>query len=357
VTVFVHLTSLLVVRLVAFSRKSTYHLARMARLKDVAPVIRKVGAFRFLVRLWKQVSEDSVFVWAAALAYSWLFAVFPFLLFLLALVPYLPANQKATLYDEAGPTLKKVLPEGAYNTVWEGFLKVKLKGYLDYKPKGFLSIGLLLAIWGASGGMAMTMAALDRCYDIEKSRPFWKHRPLAVLLTLITASLMLSVIVLLPVSTVVLNWIKNHATDIMPPDVAERVVSFPLLLLFTVARYAIALVFMFLTLATIYQFGPNIRQRLRWLTPGSVFCVAVWLLLGAAFRFYVNKFGKYDQTYGPVGGVVILLLLFYIDAIVLLIGAEINSEIDFISLGLSPGARDFTGEPWKTADEPQVHTA
>jgi uncharacterized BrkB/YihY/UPF0761 family membrane protein len=98
----------------------------------------------------------------------------------------------------------------------------------------------------------------------------------------------------------------------------------------------------------IYFFGLGIRQRFRVLTPGAVFCVLVWLLLGSVFRIYVDTVGKtgYERTYGPVGGVVILLLFFYLDAVVLLIGAEINSEIDFIAYNVKPGCTDFRGKPW-----------
>ena len=130
----------------------------------------------------------------------------------------------------------------------------------------------LRRIWGASSGMAMTISALDKCYDVEESRPYWKLRPLAIVLTIIDASLILAVIVLLPVATVALNWVKTHATDILSPQAAERVVSFPLLVMFNISRYGTALAFMFLALATLYHFGPNIRQRLRWITPGSLFC-------------------------------------------------------------------------------------
>ena len=101
----------------------------------------------------------------------------------------------------------------------------------------------------------------------------------------------------------------------------------------------------------IYYFGPNVKQRFRLITPGAVFCVIVWITLGSLFRLYINTFGKYEQTYGPVGGVVILLLLFYLDAMVLLIGAEINSEIDFVALNLKPGSTDFRGKPWEEAHQ------
>jgi membrane protein len=92
-----------------------------------------------------------------------------------------------------------------------------------------------------------------------------------------------------------------------------------------------------------------VKHRFRWITPGSVFTICTWVVLGFAFRFYVDRYGKYDKTYGSVAGVAILLLVFYIDAVVLLIGAEINSEIDFEVLKLKRGTRDFMG----AEDEPQ----
>ena len=91
----------------------------------------------------------------------------------------------------------------------------------------------------------------------------------------------------------------------------------------------------------LYQKGPAIRRRWTWLTPGGVFCVAVWLTLGLLFKLYLREFGRYNETYGTVGGVVILLLFFYLDAVVLLVGAEINSEIDFKILGVDRGSRDY----------------
>jgi membrane protein len=109
-----------------------------------------------------------------------------------------------------------------------------------------------------------------------------------------------------------------------------------------VARYGLALMLMLAIVAVIYHFGPNIKQRWKFITPGSVFTVGVWLLLGVVFRVYVDRFGKYGETYGAVGGVIILLFFFYLDALVLLVGAEINSEVDCI-------AREMTGKA-----EPEV---
>jgi membrane protein len=99
---------------------------------------------------------------------------------------------------------------------------------------------------------------------------------------------------------------------------------------------------MFATVNLLYYFGPSIKQKYVFFTPGAVFVVIVWMLLAVAFRFYVDRYGKYNETYGTVGGVAILLILFYFDAVVLLIGAEINSEIDFEILKVPRGSKDFT---------------
>jgi membrane protein len=113
--------------------------------------------------------------------------------------------------------------------------------------------------------------------------------------------------------------------------------------IFDVVRWSLALVFMFSVVAIVYYMGPNIRHRFNWITPGSVFSVLVWVLLGIGFRVYVDRVAQqsYARTYGTLGGVAILLLLFYIDALVLLIGAEINSEIDFEVLKVRRGTRDL----------------
>jgi hypothetical protein len=137
------------------------------------------------------------------------------------------------------------------------------------------------------------------------------------------AVIILTVMMLLPVGTLVLKWLA-----------AKGAIFKPLLWLINVVRYVVALGLLFGVLALIYYFGPSIRTKFHAITPGAIFAIAFWIALGLTFRFYVNKWGSYDKTYGTVAGAVILLLFFYIDAIVLLVGAEINSEIDFVSVGL-----------------------
>ncbi len=297
----------------------------MARLSEVPKVIRRIGVWTFLKRIWQQVDEDNVFTWGAALAYSWLFALFPFIVFLVSLVPLLPDRFKPNI-EEASNTF---LEQTASPYIAEQ-LKPHLTALMNTRKGGFFSLSLLLTIYAASKGMAMTMSAIDKAYDIEKGRPFWKQKPLAMLLTIIVATMVVLVLILLPIGAGVVHWLKQQGAMLNWSIVAVNIL-----------RYAMAILLMFTILAIIYHFGPSFKQSFIAVTPGAFFTVAVWLGMGLFFRFYLVRLGgaaTYLQTYGTIAGAAVLLLLFYFDAVVLLIGAEINSEIDFELRGAPEGA-------------------
>jgi membrane protein len=304
----------------------------MARLSDVPTVLRRVGFLTFLRRVWQEMNEDSLYTWGAALAYSWLFAIFPFLIFLLTLIPRLPQPVINEAYIRIPVFLYDWFPVNAAYTLWENIERV-----LWEPPVGLFSIGLLVTIWAASGGVNMTMTALDRCYEVDRGRSFLKRRFIAIFITIVVATLILLVLVLIPIG----NLLTKHLAQWN-----DQHHYLPQWAFFTlnVARYLLAGVLMFTVVAIMYYFGISVKQKWRVFSPGAIFTIAVWILLGFAFRWYVNVFGKetYNRTYGTVGGVAVLLLFFYLDALVLMIGAEINSEIDYEILGVERGCRDFT---------------
>jgi membrane protein len=303
----------------------------MAQLRDVPHVLRTVGVFGFVRRVWKQGSDDQLMTWAAALAYSWLFAVFPFFIFLMTLVPYLPLSTKDAVRTELRDIVY-LSPTPAADALWSN-----VETHLLNPTPGSVWLrvgGLVLALWAASGGMAMTMNALDKCYELKEGRAFHRHRSLAMALTVVIATLVLLVVVLLPVGGVVKAWIIAQQW----PGLHK---GSPWLIAFDVARWALAVPFMVSILTVLYHWGPNVRHRFHWVTPGAVFSIVVWVTLGLAFKLYLERFLNYNKTYGTVGGAAVLLLFFYIDAAVLLWGAEINSEIDFEVLKVRRGTRDF----------------
>ncbi len=312
----------------------------MARLRDIPTVFRTMGFFPFVKKVYFEINDDNLFTWAASLAYSWLFAIFPFFVFLLTLIPQLPHDWKHEAVERINQTVK-TLPNETQVTL-RTYLEPKLNQLLYQPPpglKGILSLGLVLTIWAASGGLNNTMAAMNKCYDVENPRPFYKQRPLAIGLTIVVATAILVVVVLIPIGTLVTNYVTSSADTVIGainttvatslPSVHATAALNPLwLVLWQIFRYAIGMTLMFFIVTIVYHFGPAIKQKWRIFTPGSVFTVASWILLGLVFRIYVDRYGKYGQTYGAVGGVAIMLLLFYLDALVLLVGAEINAEVD-----------------------------
>ena len=299
----------------------------MASLRDVRPVLKSHGVWAFLNCIRQQMNEDGIYVWASALAYSWLFSIFPFLILLLSLVPYLPAKTKENARSAVTQFISQMLGKEA-STLNDNVTQV-----LSNPRTGWLGIGLVVSIWVASGGMSMTMSALDRCYDVKQTRSYIHQRAVAIVLTIGVTIGVLFLIVLLPVGEAVGAWGAAHG-----------IITRRLYFAFDAARYVLSIIFALGVTAFIYHFGPNIRQRFNLFSPGAIFTAVVWLLTNFIFRVYVDRYARYDRTYGTVGGAAILLLFFYIDGLVLLVGAEINSEIDFERLGVGPGCRDFTGK-------------
>jgi membrane protein len=254
-----------------------------ARRLQRADDVRELGR-----RVWNAMSDDDVFDRAAALAYYFIFALFPTLLFLTSLLGLLPA---AGLMDRLMAYAQRALPGDAASLVTRtlGEIEAGARG-------GLLSIGALAALWAASAGMASVMKALNVAYGLEDSRPWWKRRLLAVLLTVGFAGFILAALALIVFG---------------PP------LGLPLV---------IALVLV--GIALVYHFAQATRQRWRWVTPGSVVALALWLAMSFGLRWYVARFTDYSATYGSIGGVILLMLWLYLMGLVLLVGAEINAEIE-----------------------------
>lgn len=298
----------------------------MASVKDVPKVVHSLGVMGLAKKVWAEIGEDEVFTWGSALAYAWIFAIFPFLIFLLSLAPYLPGGAKEKAMNQVSDVAYSSMGGQGADTIVKSVHDV-----MNNQHGGLLSIGLLIALWGASGGMIMTMSALDKAYFVHCTRSFIKQRLIAIGLTVAAAVMILLVMFLLPIGSAVIAYLAKQGHVGTVGTVLANVV-----------RYVVALGLLFGIVALIYYFGPCIKQKWHSVTPGAIFTVAVWILLGFGFSFYVSHFGNFNKTYGALGGAIILLLFFYINAVVLLIGAEINSVIDFEVLDVKPGAADLS---------------
>ncbi|MGF1632260.1 MAG: YihY/virulence factor BrkB family protein [Phycisphaerae bacterium] len=349
----------------------------MARFRDIPYAVKHVGIFTLFKRLISQVMSNYLTVWAAALAYSWLFALFPFLIFIVAVLPLLPDQARAAVQRQISQTVDNVIPattaaerdlegstfgppdprpgrnadrsdtDAAEEAVSETetqkkqqlqqvgqTVKTVVDDILETEQSGVLSVAILVAVWVASGGMSMTMSGLDRAYGVLDPRPFYKQRLVAIALTIVAGILVILVLILLPIGTLILNALDWVGGFDFIAGWARIVID--------LARNIVALVLIAMIISLIYWAGTSVRTRYRVLTPGAAFAVVSWLLLGYGFRLYIEQFQgarSYVATYGAIAGVAIMLLLFYLFAMTLMIGAAINAELSFARLGIRPGQK------------------
>lgn len=296
----------------------------MARLREVPYVLKKVGPVEFAKRIFREIGEDGVFNMAAAVAFYWLLALFPLVIFLTSLAAVMPDGVKETLMERVTVWIYSNFAKEAADTVY-----LNIKAVVDHPRGGLLSLGLFLTLWAASNGMNSTMTALDRCYDITRPRPFWLQRLVAIAITLGGVIIVLIIVLLLPVTSIVLKYFDRSSEYV--PTFAQSSTRFAI----NFSRYALGVTLVILLVSTVYQFGTSIRRRLTLISPGAVFTVFGVMGMAYGFNLYMRLFGaeSYNKTYAGLGGVIILLLMFYLYAVVFLIGAEVNSEIDFEVMG------------------------
>ncbi len=307
----------------------------MASMRDLIFVVRGQGLWPLLKRLYFEVNEDNVFTNAAAMSYAWVFAIFPFFIFLLALVPYIPEHYRNNANRAVEYVLQEVqVPGKTAETVMSVVKEVTDKPHTG----GFLSIGLFLTLYAASGGMNTTMSALDQAFDVEKPRKYVTKRLWAMLLTVLVCACAIIIVILLPIGSQITRLVLEYADKL--PERLRWLANGSTLLLFTVARYIIGLTVMQLMIGAVYHFGRSQRNRLRFFTPGSVFAAVGWIALGAVMRIYFENYANYSKTYGTVAGMVILLMIFYLDSIIFLVGAELDSEIELAKSELASHSRD-----------------
>jgi membrane protein len=269
----------------------------------------------FFTELKNEYKADNVSNVAGAVTFFAVLAVFPFLLFLVALASVIidPA-QAEVLIQEMG----RVAPEAVTQIIGQ-----RLKDLAAGDNVGLLTVGALGAVWAASGGVVALMDALNTVYDVEESRPFWKVRGIAILVTLGGA---------------VLSIIASLAMVAMPA-IAHRLGE-PLGTVVMWLRLPFAGVLMMLVWALIYYFLPDVKQSFKFISPGSVVGVIVWLVASWGFSVYVRNFGSYDANYGALGGVIVMLLWMWISSQVILLGAEINAVLEHKSPeGKAPGEK------------------
>jgi len=263
-------------------------------------------------RVWRAAMDSDLLGLASQLAYNFLLAVFPMLLFLVALFGVF-ASQSAHLRQNLFFYFSQVLPPVAFQLVTKTLDEVTRNS-----GGGKLTFGIIFALWASAGGMSALISALNSAYHVRDSRAWWKVRAVAVVLTLAISIFVVAALLIILGGGRIAEFVgsKFHLSYYFV--LAWKLVQWPLALFFIVVAFAL-----------IYYFGPDLKeQHWYWITPWALVGVLLWLAISLAFRVYLHFFNTYSKSYGSLGAVIILLLWFYVTGLSFLAGGVINSEIE-----------------------------
>ena len=269
------------------------------------------------VRTWRKINDNEIMTRASAVSFYAMLAVVPFLaLFLTLAVQLLPdltgskgdrgvGNLTVTQLES---TVKELVPREAYELVIDQIARIQKQ-----PPVGLLSIGLIISLWTASSLFLAIIDSMNRIHGVIETRSLVKLRLVAILMTVIQATILVGSLLAIVAWPLVVRWMGLTESAAW---VAAGV------------RWVVVFVMLLMSFALTFYVGPDAKQRWEYITPGSLLGVAAFLLASLGFRYYVQRFASYDKTYGPLGGVLVLLFWFWITSLVLLTAAQMNQIIE-----------------------------
>jgi membrane protein len=265
-----------------------------------------------LIRTYSDVQRNHTLQMAAALSYYFVLSFFPALILLSAVVAYLPVPN---LFEQALSLMSQFLPADSM-----GLVRRVLADVITPNRGTFLSFGVLGTLWAASGGFSAAIEALNIAYDAKDDRPFWKTRPLAIALALITGFLLLLALSVMIVGPRFGEWLaaRIHLSKLFA-------------LLWPYLHWTIAIGFTVLAVEALYFLAPNVKQRFLATLPGAVLAVGCWLGLSYLLGMYFRHFANFNKTYGTLGAAIALMTWLYWTGFAMLLGAELNAELAKIS--------------------------
>ncbi len=285
------------------------------------PLTERLGVVDFLKLTYKESQEDHLAAFAGNLTYKGLFAIFPFMVFLLSLLGIFQATE---LVDVLLSRASEAMPREAVDLIGGPIRQIT-----QSKASGALGLGavvsMLFALWGVSGAFRSVMEAMNVMYEVEDDRPFWKKYLISILLSLGAAVLLIAALVLVIYG----SQIGSQLADVVGLGSVFRQV-------WNILQWPLLICFVLLAFALIYYYAPDVKQKFRFVSPGSVLALLLWLGFSLLFSMYVSSLGSYNQTYGALAGVAILMLYIYYTAYILLFGAEMNQVIE----AHAPGGKD-----------------
>ncbi|MBC8046520.1 MAG: YihY/virulence factor BrkB family protein [Fimbriimonadaceae bacterium] len=274
------------------------------------PGFDKIPIYDVAVFFKQEIRRDMLPLRAAAMSFNFFLAIFPSIIFLFTLIPFIPIKGLDIIIDEF---FKDVLPQSGYE-----FLHSTITDIISIQRGELLSIGFFLAFYFSTNGVRMMMLAFNKHHEIYRRRGYWRRRGASIRLTSYLFLLFIASLFLIIGGDKVINWIADSF------GLQNSTEKFFL----SVLQWLSILLLFFSAISFIYYYGPSSKDRRRFITPGATFATVVSVLASLGFAFFVNNFAFYNEVYGSIGTLIVLMLWININSLVLLVGFEINNSID-----------------------------
>jgi membrane protein len=296
--------------------------------------LRKPTLWGVLKGTFSEFREDNLTDWAAALTYYGILSIFPMLIALVSILGLIGDSATQPLIDnvnELAPGPAREIVVGAIENIER-----------SQGAAGVLFVvGLAVALWSASGYVAAFMRASNSIYDVDEGRPVWKTLPVRVGVTVVLVVLLAAT----GIGVTLTGGLAEQVGNLL--GLGDTAVT-----VWQIAKWPVLLLIVSFMFAFLYWAAPNVKQPgFRWVSPGGILAVIVWVIASAAFAFYVANFGSYNKTYGALGGAVTFLVWLWISNLAVLLGAELNAELDrgrAIEAGMRPADKEPYLEPRDT---------
>lgn len=276
-----------------------------------------LSLYKVLKTFSKNIKEDDVMDKANGVAYNFILAIFPTIIFLFTLVPYISTWIPSVNTQSIMEFLSSMMPPSMYDVVAS-----TIEDIIGNSRGGLLTFGVLFALFLATNGMMALMRAFNACYKTQEKRSVFKTRLIATGLTLNLALVLFLAVLLLVVGQIVLNYILTHLSEFRWLNLDDYTVYMLLAL-----RFLVIFIVFFIAIATIYYFGPAVHYDWRFFSLGSVIATLGTLGVSYGFSFYITNFGSYNKIYGSIGVLIALMIWVQLVTIVLLFGYEIDASI------------------------------
>jgi membrane protein len=295
--------------------RPTRHWMKRVRLKKYG----NITLYRFFGIFFRNISEDEVLDRSNGVAYNFILAVFPLIIFLFTLIPYVTVYLPEVTNESIMQFMGELMPPSMYETVSSTILDI-----VSIPRGGLLTFGFIFAMYLATNGMMALMRAFNACYRTRERRNYFSTRLTAFGLTMMLAVVLFMAVLLLVVGQIIIEYFGTHVHLLDRLDL-DHLSIYSLLLL----RFVVVFIVFFIAISCIYYFGPAIHYNWNFFSIGSFLATLACMAISYGFSFYVANFGSYNKVYGSIGTLIALMIWIQLLTMVLMFGYEINASLHF----------------------------